>query len=96
MQAVMHVQVNGCSLMRLRAPNGRSAPSEIENHFAGHIEWDVKPAFGGNKRGWFYMDAQTANMLITVYNALSEENRAKFNRIPLNRLVDFGWKHVKA
>ena len=40
------------------------------------------------------MDTQTANMLATVYNALRPDLQAKFNRIPLNKLVDFGWKHV--
>ena len=82
LQAILYVQANGCSLMRPRK-------GEIPN------EWDVKPGMTGKKRGWFYLDAQTANMLVTVYNALSEEHRAKFNRIPLMRLIDFGWKHVR-
>lgn len=75
-----HVLANGCCLMRER---------KDEPH-----EWDVKPALTGNKRGWFYMDLQTANMLVTVYAALSPEHRAKFNRIPLMKLINFGWSQV--
>lgn len=30
-----------------------------------------------------------------VYNAINEDNRAKFDRIPLPRLLDFVWKSVK-
>ena len=81
-ETAKHVMEHGCSLMRAR----KDAPGE----------WDVKPALTGRRRGWFYMDIQTANMLVTIYNALSEEHRAKFNRIPLMRLIDFGWKQVRA
>ncbi len=82
-QAANHVIENGCSLLRLR---------KDELH-----QWDVKPMLTGKRRGWFYMDAFTASMLVTVYNALSnDEAKAKFNRIPLMRLIDFGWKHIKA
>ena len=81
-QIAQHVVGNGCVLMRPR----KNSPHE----------WDMKPvSHSGNKRGWFYMDTQTANMLITVYNALGEANQAKFNRIPLMRLVAFGWKQIK-
>jgi hypothetical protein len=43
----------------------------------------------------FWVDATTASMLVAVYDALkTDEAREKFERIPLMRLVDFGWKHV--
>lgn len=42
------------------------------------------------------VDAFTAGMLLAIYNALSPEAREKFGKIDLSRLVDFGWKHVKA
>ena len=42
-----------------------------------------------------WVDATTANMLVTVHDALNDANKAKFERISLMRLVDFGWKHVR-
>jgi hypothetical protein len=42
------------------------------------------------------LDATTANMLVTVYDALrSDANKAKFETIPLRKLIDFGWKQVR-
>ena len=41
------------------------------------------------------IDAQTANALVTVHDALSPENQAKFGDVPLLRLVDFAWKRVR-
>ena len=88
-EAARHVVENGCSLMRPR----KDTPHQ----------WDVKEAFGGKKRGWFYMDAFTASMLVGVYNALNgtptmsaEAMREKFNRLPLMALINLGWKHTKA
>lgn len=44
----------------------------------------------------YLMDATTAQMLIAVHDGLSEENQARFDSVPLARLVDFGWKQVRA
>ena len=42
------------------------------------------------------VDAAAANALVTVFDALkTDEARAKFERLPLPRLVDFAWKHVR-
>ena len=41
------------------------------------------------------VDVTTANMLVTVHDALSVENQAKFDNIDFLKLVNFGWKHVK-
>lgn len=79
--AARHVIANGCSLMRPR----KDAPRE----------WDVKPAFSGKTRGWFYMDGFTASMLVAVHDALRPDLQEKFNRLPLMTLIDFGWKQVK-
>ena len=43
----------------------------------------------------YLMDIFTASMLITVHDALSPANQIKFEKIPLPKLVDFGWSHVK-
>ena len=78
-QIAKHVLDNGACLIR---------PREIG-------EYDVKPLFTGNKRGWVVMDATTASAIHTVREALKDNpNVAKFDRIPLPRLLDFVWKHV--
>ena len=41
------------------------------------------------------MDATTARMLMTLYQALSPENRARFDSVPLPKLVAFGWSKVQ-
>ena len=46
------------------------------------------------------IDMQTANMLLTVYNALNKEHQAKFETMlttwrGFEKLVGFGWKQVK-
>ena len=47
------------------------------------------------------VDAQTANALTTVYNALNPDNQAKFagmlahNAGTFKRMVDFSWAYTK-
>lgn len=42
------------------------------------------------------VDLVTANMLTQIHDALSPENQAKFDDIPLQKLVDWGWSRTKA
>lgn len=42
-----------------------------------------------------FVDVTTANMLVKIYDALNEQNRAKFVAMPLRRMVAVGWKLVK-
>lgn len=42
----------------------------------------------------YIVDAQTAGMLVAVYDALSPENRERFGKPELSRLVSLGWKVV--
>ncbi len=79
-QAAQHVKSNGCSLMRQRKDSA---------------EFDVKEAFSGKKRGWFYMDAFTASAICAVYDALNEANRPKYAALPLPKLISVTWKLVK-
>jgi hypothetical protein len=53
----------------------------------------------------YLVDAFTASMLVQVYDALDREGglferkpemRERFETLPLMRLVEFGWKQVKA
>lgn len=41
------------------------------------------------------LDVVTANMLITVYDALNEDNRKQFARFSIPKMVTIGWKLVK-
>lgn len=54
-----------------------------------------------NKGGKIRVDLQTANMLMTIYNALKPATKEKFERMVNNskadfmRTVDFGWSKVR-
>ena len=56
------------------------------------IEYDVKPLFTGKKKGWILLDLFTANAMVTCYEAIKDTE--KWDRIPVNRLVNFVWKVV--
>ena len=41
------------------------------------------------------MDATTANMVVTVYDALKPENQERYISRPMIQMVDIGWQLVK-
>lgn len=41
------------------------------------------------------LDMTTAQLLVTVYDALNESNRAKFVALPLAKAVSVAWRLVK-
>ena len=41
------------------------------------------------------VDLTTANMLIKVHDALKPASQKTFDKIPLKKLIDFGWSMVK-
>ena len=47
------------------------------------------------KRGFMVLDAMTANMLVTIADALSSINKEKFTKLPLLQAVNLGWKLIK-
>lgn len=57
-------------------------------------EYDAKPYFTGNKRGWFALDSFSASAVVKVHQALNEENRAKFSGLSLPRMVQVALKFV--
>ena len=58
-------------------------------------EYDIKPAFTGNKkRGWFYLDHFTASAVLVCYDALSEENKKKANRVSIHKWASLAFKCV--
>jgi hypothetical protein len=38
------------------------------------------------------MDLPTASVIQAVYDVLTDTNRARFDNMPLDRLVDFCWR----
>lgn len=40
------------------------------------------------------VDMQTANMLVQIHGALNPENQSKFDLIPLQKLVEWGWSRT--
>ncbi len=58
-------------------------------------EYDVKGPFVGNKKGWTLVDLFTANAMLTIYKALSETSKPKFDLLPFAQLVNFTWKNIK-
>ncbi len=81
-EACKKVSTEGVQLLRLR---------EIKDKVP---QYDVKPAFTGKRRGWFYLDAFTASAILAVYNAISEENKVKAPRLPIDKFASFAFKHV--
>lgn len=41
------------------------------------------------------IDATSANMVVKVYEALNDENKAKYARLDAFKMVMIGWKLVK-
>ncbi len=86
-EIVKQSQDSGAVLIRYRANSHKET---------GTAQYDCKPMFTGSKKGWMLMDAFTASALLAVFNALKPESQARFDNIPLGKLVDFAWKQVKA
>ncbi len=59
------------------------------------INYDVKPLFTGRKKGWSCIDSFTAGAIMAVYNAIQPELQARFDVIPLPRLLKFVWENVR-
>lgn len=47
-----------------------------------------------NQDGALFLDMQTANLLVSVADALNEKNRAHFLTMDLGTMVDTAWKLV--
>ena len=79
------VDTKGCVLIRPRK----------EDHVKGNPwQYDIKEPFQGNKKGWTLVDLFTASAMVKVYDTLKDENKGKFDRLHINTLVDFTWKHI--
>ena len=45
-----------------------------------------------NGKGWTWLDAVTANVVCQVHDALSPDQREKFEALPAKVILDFCWK----
>ncbi len=84
-EIVKNSHESGAVLIRYRANSHKET---------GTAQYDCKPLFTGSKKGWTMLDITTAGAMLAVYNALRPELQAKYDNIPLGRLVDFCWKQV--
>ena len=57
-------------------------------------QYDVKEPFTGSKKGFVYLDQFTKGAMKTVYNAMNDAQREKYDNIFITRLIDFTWKCV--
>lgn len=57
-------------------------------------EYDAKPYFTGNKRGWVCLDAFSASAVVSVHDALNETNRAKFAATDPLRAISIAFKLI--
>lgn len=55
--------------------------------------YDVK-FDGGNKRGWTILDSWSASVYLTVFNACSDENKAKLDRMPIKKALNVAFNIV--
>jgi hypothetical protein len=62
---------------------------------SGNIQYDVKDLFNGKTRGWQVFDLFTAGAFCAVYNALNDENKSKFDRVQMPKLLNLVWSNVK-
>ena len=88
-QASELVLQEGVKLLRRRAENA------IDENGKPVPQYDVKDAFTGKKKGWFYLDAFTASAIMACYNALNDDNKKKAPRICVEKWADFAFSHVK-
>lgn len=59
-------------------------------------EYDCKGFYdGGKKKGWVYIDALTANAVLTVFNSCNDVQKERFEKFNLISMVNFSWKCIK-
>jgi hypothetical protein len=89
-EAAQKALTDGCQLLRPRKEQNTT------DSFGKLIpQYDLKEAFTGKKKGWFYLDSFTASAIMACYNALSDENKAKAPRLTIGQWASFAFNHVK-
>jgi hypothetical protein len=57
-------------------------------------QYDVKPLFTGNHRGWAILDSFSASAIVAVYDRLNEINRAHFESKSLVAIADWAFRCI--
>lgn len=57
--------------------------------------YDLKEAFSGKKKGWFYLDGFTASAICKVYDAVNDANKAKLEKLPVEKLARICFSVIK-
>jgi len=86
-------ELGDASAMELHCPNGHEVyvPAEAEGRTRIAKVLEIGRSGMAATIDGYLVDTTTAALLVKVYNALSRKNKAKFERLPLDRLVDFAW-----
>ena len=69
-------------------------PRRVEHTKGQPYEYDVREYGQGKKKGWIYLDNFTKSAMKAVYNAMTDDQKAKYDNVHFLRLVDFTWKCV--
>ena len=73
MKASEIIQEDGLVLIR---------PKKVEHVKGQPYNYDVRDYGQGKKKGWIYLDQFTKSAMRTVYNAMNEAQKAKYDRRP--------------
>ena len=68
--------------------------SSVTENEEEYVEWIAQRYSTPKKSDCLMIDAQTANMLCTVYDALGEINKVRFDGMDIRLAIDGGWKMV--
>ena len=73
----------------------KAAREVLKKHSMVYINPKTNKTSEDKKKGFIVLDAVTANMLVTIADALSKEANQKFTSMNLVQAVDIGWKLIK-
>jgi hypothetical protein len=71
-----------------------AARKVVKNHQMLYVNKNGKVS-EDKKSGYMMLDATTANMLVTIADALKKETSEQFTSMPLDKAVNIGWKLIK-
>lgn len=97
-ESARHVLENGFAIVDLKTGERDAA---LSWDYSRDDELDeeeglcVFDAAGEKVDGYTLLDAQTANMLVQIWDRLNETNREKFGGLSLLKAVDVGWGCVR-
>ena len=57
-------------------------------------QYDVKPLFTGNHRGWTILDGYSASAICAVYDAISADRQIAYGILPLVTMADIAFRVI--